>query len=71
MNAIYPILCRELDRIGITLSYLAMALNITEDSVRSKLRGESPWLLSEALSIYKILNYDDIKLLFLQLDNNS
>ena len=71
MNAIYPILCRELDRIGITLSYLAMALNITEDSVRSKLRGESPWMLSEALSICKILNYDDIKLLFLQLDNNS
>lgn len=71
MDAIYPILCRELDRIGITLSYLAMALNITEDSVRSKLRGESPWMLSEALSICKILNYDDIKLLFLQLDNNS
>ena len=71
MDAIYPILCREIDRIGITLSYLAMALNITEDSVRSKLRGESPWMLSEALSIFKILNYDDIKLLFLQLDNNS
>ena len=71
MNAIYPILCRELDRVGITLSYLATTLNITEDSVRSKLRGESPWMLSEALSICKILNCDDIKLLFLQLDNNS
>ena len=53
------------------LSSLATALNITEDSVRSKFRGESPWMLSEALSICKILNYDDIKLLFLQLDNNS
>ena len=71
MDSTYPILCRELDKIGINVSYLAVALNITEDSVRSKLRGESPWMLSEALSICKILNFDDIKLLFLQLDNNS
>ena len=71
MDVIYPILCQELDRIGITVSYLATALNTTEDSVRSKLRGESPWMLSEALSICKILDFNDIKLLFLQLDNNS
>lgn len=71
MDLIYPILCQEIERIGITVSYLATALNITEDSVHSKLRGESPWMLSEALSICKLLNYDDIKLLFLQLDNNS
>ena len=71
MDSIYPILCQELDKIGITVSYLAMALNITEDSVCSKLRGESPWMLSEALSVCKLLNFSDIKLLFLQLDNNS
>lgn len=71
MDVIYPILCREIDRTGTPLSCLATALDITEDSVRSKLRGESPLMLSEALSICKILNYDDIKLLFLQLDNNS
>lgn len=71
MVLMYPILRRELDRFDISISYLAEALNITEDSVRSKLRGESPWMLSEALNICKMLNYDDIKLLFLQLDNNS
>ena len=71
MDLIYPILCQELDRIGITVSYLATVLNTTEDSVRSKLQGESPWLLSEAISICKLLNFSDIKLLFLQLDNNS
>ena len=71
MELIYPILCRELDKNAITTSYLATALNTTEDSIRSKLRGESPWMLSEALSIVKLLNFSDIKLLFLQLDNNS
>lgn len=71
MDSIYPILCQELDKVGITVSHLTMALNITEDSVCSKLRGESPWMLSEALSICKLLNFSDIKLLFLQLDNNS
>lgn len=71
MVLMYPILRRELDRFDISISYLAEALNITEDSVRSKLRGESPWMLYEALNICKMLNYDDIKLLFLQLDNNS
>ena len=71
MDLIYPILCRELDRLGITIAYLATALNTTEESVRSKLRGESPWVLHEALSICKMLNFSDIKLLFLQLDNNS
>lgn len=67
----YPILCRELNRIGITTTYLATALNITEDSVCSKLQGESPWMLSEALSVCRLLNFPDIKLLFLQFDNNS
>lgn len=71
MDLVYPILCRELDRFGITVSYLATALNTTEDSVRRKLRGESPWMLSEALNICKLLGFSDIKLLFLQLDNNS
>lgn len=64
MDSIYPILCQELDKTGITMSYLAVTLNITEDSVRSKLRGESPWMLSEAISICKLLNFSDIKLLF-------
>ena len=71
MDSIYPILCRELDKKGINTSYLATALNTTEDSIRSKLRGDSPWMLSEALNVYKLLNFSDIKLLFLQLDNNS
>jgi len=71
MDLIYPILCQELDRIGITVSYLATVLNTTEDSVRRKLQGESPWLLSEAITICKLLKFSDIKLLFLQLDNNS
>ena len=71
MSFIYPILCREIDRLGLTVSCIATALNISEDSVCSKMRGESPWLLSEALSVCKLLNFSDIKLLFLQLDNNS
>ena len=71
MEFIYPILCQELDRNGITTSYLAMTLNTTEDSIRSKLRGESPWILSEALSVCRLLKFSDIKLLFLQFDNNS
>lgn len=71
MDLMYPILRQELDRLDISISYLAEALNITEDSVRNKLRGESPWMLSEALNVCKMLRYDDIKLLFLQLDNNS
>ena len=71
MEFIYPILCQELDRNGITTSYLATTLNTTEDSIRSKLRGESHWILSEALSVCRLLNFSDIKLLFLQFDNNS
>ena len=67
----YPILRQELDKNRITISRLATELNVTEDFIRSKLDGKSPWMLSEALRVCRLLNYSDIKLLFLQFDNNS
>lgn len=70
MDSVYPNLCRELDKISFSEDCLATELNIPTDSVISKLRGESPWLLSEAISICSLLNISDVKFLFLRLDNN-
>lgn len=69
--SLYPILRRELDKTGISVSFLATELDLTEDSIRNKLDGKAPWMLSEALRISRLLNFSDIKLLFLQFDNNS
>ena len=70
MDSIYPNLVQELDKIGITVAHLATALNIPKESVSSKLRGEIPWLLSDALNICRLLNNSDVNFLFLRLDNN-
>jgi hypothetical protein len=68
---LYPILRQEMNKMGITISCLASELNITEDILRDKFDGKAPWMLSEALKVCRLLNYSDIKLLFLQFDNNS
>lgn len=70
MDSIYPNLGQELDKIGITVAHLATALNIPKESVSSKLRGDSPWLLSEVITICRLLNNSDVNFLFLRLDSN-
>lgn len=70
MDSIYPNLSQELDKIGLSVAQLATALNIPNESVLSKLRGDSPWFLSEALNVCRLLNNSDVRFLFLRLDNN-
>ena len=71
MGFIYPNLCRELDKMGITVDVLAEKLNIPEDSVWSKLCGDSSWTLAEIVRVCQILKNPDVKFLFLQLDSNT
>lgn len=70
MVVTYPILYREMNRIGITTLDLADAINTTEDTILNKLHGKAPWTLYEALTVCKILNFSDIKQLFIQFDSN-
>ena len=70
MDSIYPNLSQELDKIGMSVANLSTALNIPNEVISSKLRGEIPWLLSEALGVCRLLNNSDINFLFFQLDNN-
>lgn len=71
MAYIYPNLCLELYEAEVSVPCLAEKLHLPVESVKSKLRGESPWLLVEAIKICRFLNTDNIDFLFLQLDNNS
>ena len=71
MDSTYPNLYRELNKANISLFLLAQELNISEDVADGKLRGEIPWLLTEAVGICRMLNTSDINFLFLRLDNNS
>lgn len=67
MDSVYPNLCAELSKANISVSRLAEELNIPEDVACSKLRGESPWLLPEAVNICQLCNTPDVNFLFLQL----
>ena len=70
MGFVYPNLCRELDEMGISVEVLAEKLNIPEESLCSKLSGNTPWRLGEVIHICKLVKKPDAKFLFLQLDNN-
>lgn len=67
MDSVYPNLYAELNKANISVSRLAEVLNVPEDVAYSKLRGESPWLLPEAVNICHLCNTSDINFLFLQL----
>lgn len=71
MDYIYPNLCQMLKERGITTSSLAEILNESEYSVDLKLRGELPWLLSDAVRICCLLNTSDVNFLFCPENNNS
>ena len=66
----YPILYREMKRSGITTLDLANAIGAAEDTILSKIHGKAPWTLYEALIVCLMLNFSDIKQLFIQFDDN-
>lgn len=67
MDSVYPNLCAELSKVDISVPRLAEKLNIPVDVAYSKLRGDSPWLLPEAVNICQLCNTPDVDFLFLQL----
>lgn len=61
----YPNLSFELDKAGITTAVLAEKLETSEVSVCSKMRGEIPWKLWEAMTVCQMLGNPNIPWLFL------
>ena len=70
MASLFPNLDHALSVSGITPDVLASELNISKRSLDSKLNGESPWLLSDAVTICRMLHNNDVDFLFLRLESN-
>lgn len=70
MESIYPNLCSELSKAGISTVELTEVLNTTETVICDKLRGTEPWLLHEAMTVCQLLNTSDVKFLFFTISIN-
>lgn len=66
---IYPNLNQKLIELGISIPDLAEHIGLNEVVVEKKMRGVLPWKLHEALRVCVLLNYSDVRLLFVQLDS--
>jgi hypothetical protein len=66
MNVVYPNLHKAMLERGVTVNQIAEAVSLSEDIVHLKLLGVREWSLLEAVTICRLLQYSDLKQLFLR-----
>jgi hypothetical protein len=66
MKTVYPNLHQAMLDRGVTVNQIAEAISQSEEIVYLKLLGVREWNLLEAVTICRLLQYPDLKQLFLR-----